>query len=112
MSRDDAYFADILDACRSIQRFTECMSFSDYVEDYEKQLVCERLFEIIGEAAKRISPEVKDSEASLPWKKMIGMRNVVIHQYDQIDLELVWKIIQQDVPDVALKVERLLETRR
>jgi len=112
MSRDDAYLTDVLDACRTLMNSTAGMTLEEYGANYEKQLACERLFEIIGEATKRVSSDLKDSEATLPWKKMIGMRNVVIHQYDQIDVELVWKIIQQDVPAVARQVERLLETRR
>ena len=111
MSRDDAFFEDILDACLSIQSYTAGMSLEEYLASYEKQLVCERLFEIIGEAARRISAERKEIEGTLPWKKMIGMRNVVIHRYDQIDLELVWKVIQRDVPDVVKQVELVLKSR-
>jgi uncharacterized protein with HEPN domain len=108
MFRDDASLLDILNACRAISEFTEGLSFDQYLADYKTQLSVERLFEIIGEAARRVSAEYIEVHDDLPWTKMIGMRNIMAHQYDNIDFEVVWKVIRVDIPDLMRRIEPLV----
>ncbi len=68
----------------------------------------ERNFEVIGEAAKRIPDSVKTHCPELPWKEMTGMRDVIIHEYDEIDIDQVWNTITQDIPHSLEIIEQLL----
>lgn len=58
------------------------------------------------EAAKRISPEGRSFSPALPWEQMIGIRNVLIHNYDNVDLEIVWDTVSKDLPDLITKLEK------
>jgi uncharacterized protein with HEPN domain len=64
--------------------------------------------EILGEAARRVSPATRASLSGLPWAAMIGMRNVMIHQYDGVDLYVVWDTVSGDLPPLVKSLERLL----
>jgi uncharacterized protein with HEPN domain len=68
------------------------------------------LYEIVvmGEAARRLSPEVREVHVEIPWRDIIGMRSVVTHGYDQIDDDELWQVIQRDLPDLIRKIEAIL----
>jgi len=63
---------------------------------------------IIGEAAGRVSPEVARSAPGIPWPKIVGMRNRLIHGYREVDLEIVWKAVTEDLPFLVADLEQLL----
>lgn len=67
-----------------------------------------RRLEIIGEAARRISDETKSAYQNLPWYEMVGMRNVMIHDYDDVDMVIVWETIQNDLPPLISALESIL----
>ena len=70
---------------------------------------CARSFQVIGEAAKKIPDTVKEQHADIPWKAMAGMRDIIVHEYDEIDLEQVWTTITRDIPDTLPKLERIIQ---
>jgi len=82
-------------------------------KDIEKDVVLryavERNFTVIGEAAKRVPESVRKKNPQIPWKEMSGMRDVIIHEYDEIDLNEVWGTIQRDIPPALQSIDRLLE---
>jgi uncharacterized protein with HEPN domain len=67
-----------------------------------------RRIEIIGEAARRVSDETKATYPDIPWKEMAGMRNLMIHDYDNVDLSIVWQTVQKDLPFLIGRFESLL----
>ena len=67
-----------------------------------------RKFEIIGEAARRLSPEARNAFPEIPWKLVTAMRNILIHDYDDVDLDVVWDTIQRDVPPLIVRLEKHL----
>ena len=67
-----------------------------------------RRFEIIGEAAGRVSQRFRDENPNVPWSEMRGMRNRVIHRYDDVDMELVWETVEQDIPRLIVQLEGLV----
>lgn len=91
MSRDSAYLADILHAALAIRRFTQGVSKEQFLANEEKYEAVNRKFEIIGEAARRLSPEARAKFPDIPWKLVTAMRNILIHDYDDVDLNVVWQ---------------------
>ncbi len=99
MEKDSTYRKHILDSIADIKNFLE--GISSYEEFVKNKLVCDaviRKLEIIGEAAKRISPEYKNHAPQIPWKKIAGTRDKLIHDYMSVNLKIVWKILHDDIP--------------
>jgi len=108
MRKDNAYLADILDAAKAVQRFIAGISLEDFKANEEKYEAVNRKFEIIGEAARRLSPEAQKQFPEIPWKLVTAMRNILIHDYDDVDLDIVWETAQRDLPKLILHLEKYL----
>ena len=67
-----------------------------------------RFWEIVGEAASRISDSTQTAHPEIPWQEIVGLRNRVVHVYFEIDLSLVWQIVREDVPALIVQLERLV----
>lgn len=109
MLRDREYFLDIIEAAKRALSYLEGKTKEVFLNDYQCQDATIRCLEIIGEAAKRISDETHDIYSDLPWADMIGMRNVMIHQYDSIDLFVVWETVKTDLPVIVNALSKLLD---
>ena len=68
-----------------------------------------RNLEVIGEATKRLSAELRDKHPSLPWRQIAGLRDVLIHDYGNVDIEEVWAIVKKDLPDLKQQVDEILK---
>src|SRR5438552_227216 len=108
MRKDNAYLEDILEAAKAIRRFTHGVLLDEFKQNEEKYEAVNRKFEIIGEAASRLSPEVKTLFPEVPWKFVTAMRNILIHDYDDVDLNIVWDTAQRDLPPLILRLETYL----
>jgi len=108
MWRDAATLLDILNAGAEIEAILGDIAYEEFVNQREKVLAIERLFTIIGEAANRISPEMKDAHPDIPWGQMIGMRNIMVHRYDKIRQEIVWENCKLILPGVLDKIDDLI----
>nr|VFK68721.1 MAG: Uncharacterized conserved protein, contains HEPN domain [Candidatus Kentron sp. UNK]VFK73702.1 MAG: Uncharacterized conserved protein, contains HEPN domain [Candidatus Kentron sp. UNK] len=108
MPRDMAYLMDILTSIRLIESYTKGVAWEEFSRNTQLQDSVIRRMEIIGEAARRVSPRMREDHPRIPWTEMIGMRNRMIHEYDDIDLPIVWNTIQQDVPALRRLMEPLL----
>ena len=107
-NRDASYLLDILRAAQLIADFIGSMDKDAFDEDLKTQSAVIRQLEIIGEATKRLSDEIRDAHPDIPWRQMAGMRDVLIHAYDHVDIDQVWHVVQKDLPDVVEKAEYLL----
>jgi len=105
MSRDDAYLLDILDAARLAVEYVRGKTREQFLEDVQLQDAVIRRLAIIGEAARRVSEPTRRTHATLPWRDMIGMRNIVIHEYDDVDPEVVWDAVARDLEPVIAALE-------
>ena len=104
--RDIAYIWDILDSAKSILDFIKNKSYTDYLNDKLLRSAVERHLEIIGEAASKISKSFRDDNPDIPWAKIIAQRNVLIHEYGEIQHELIWKVVTFHLPDLISKLEK------
>jgi uncharacterized protein with HEPN domain len=108
MARDDAYLVDILDAARLALAYVSDKTKEEFDNDIQCQDAVMRRLEIIGEAARRASEQTKAASAYLPWSAMINMRNVLIHEYDAIDLPIVRDTVQNDLPALVAALEKIV----
>ncbi|MCU0638233.1 MAG: DUF86 domain-containing protein [Methanothrix sp.] len=106
--RDAAYLWDMLDAAGSILSFMEGKSFEAYLQDRMLQLAVERGLEIIGEAAHNVSPEFRLQHPEIPWKGIIGQRNVLAHEYGAIKHDLIWEVVKVNLPVLVARLEPIV----
>jgi len=110
-TRDPAHLWDMLDAARSIQEFTHDAAFEDYARSKMMRSAVERQLEILGEAARRVSQAFKDEHPEVPWRQVVGLRNVLAHEYGDIRDERVWQIVSGDLPTLINHLKPLVPPR-
>ncbi len=108
MRHDDAYLLDMLLAAREAGTFIVGLTFPEFKRNRMAQLAILKAVELVGEAASQISPEGKEAHPEIPWAKIIGMRNRLVHGYFNIKLERVWETVQQDLPHLVALLEPLV----
>jgi uncharacterized protein with HEPN domain len=110
MRRQRAYsiYTDhIREAAESALQFVAGMTFEAFAADQRTVYAAVRALEIVGEATKRLPEEIRALEPEFPWKKMAGMRDIIVHRYENVDLRVVWDTIHQDLPSLVPRMERL-----
>jgi len=105
---DSVRIRHILDAAREAVAFSQGRSREDLDTDRRLNLSLVRLLEIIGEAARGISSEFREAHPDLPWKSMIGMRDRLIHAYFDVNLDVVWETVTEDLPPLITKLEKIV----
>lgn len=106
--RDKDFLNDIQEAARRIEDYTSAMTYETFLADTKTQDAVIRNLEIIGEATKNLSTELRAKYPDIPWKGMAGVRDRLIHHYFGVNLDIVWHIIMTELPDVALQIEKIL----
>lgn len=107
MNRDKTYINQILVAINKIDNYTQ-NGKSDFFDLEIIQDAVIRNIEIIGEITKRVSEEFKVAHYDIPWRQMAGIRDVLIHDYDSIDLEIVWNVVENELPKIKLKLSDII----
>ena len=111
MNKDPSIFLHhILDSIRSIEEYTNSLSESEFLNAPEKQDSTVRRIEVIGEAVKNLSEDFKNVHTEIVWYKIAGMRDMLIHEYFGVDMELVWSTIQKDIPELKEQIEKIMKT--
>ena len=105
---DEIRLRHILDAAHEAFQFVEGLSREDLNTDRKLNLSLVRLLEIIGEAARGTSTGFQRKHSDLPWKSMAGMRNRLIHGYFDVNLDVVWETVKNDLPPMIDKIEKIL----
>jgi len=106
---DSTSIHDILKAAYLAQSFVKGISKKSFAKDLKTQAALCRQLEIIGEAATRLSLEFRKSNPAVPWRQMIGMRNILIHLYEEVDNEDLWGTVRDDLPRLIATLEPLLK---
>ncbi len=107
MRQDDSYLLDMLVAARKAIRFSQNLTYEQFSHSDLHQNAIFKVLEIIGEAASRISEDTKAANPEMPWTNIVGLRNRIVHAYFEIDLDVVWKIVNDDVPALIHELERI-----
>ncbi len=106
------FIADILECIRKIKIYTSGMSYDDFMKDDKTKDAVLRNLEIIGEAAKQISRNIREKYEEIPWKQIIGLRNRLIHGYFVVDYDIVWDIVKKELPELEIKMEKILQNMK
>lgn len=105
---DRANLWDMLRAARQVSEYVSGRTFADIESNQLLRDGVERQLEIMGEAARRISPELREAHPEVPWTKIIAQRNVIAHEYGDIKLEWIWRVATERVPELIRLLEALL----
>lgn len=108
MWRDDALLLDILDFSRRALEFSKGVDYKLFQEDEKLQSAVLHQLLIVGEAASKTSEECRAKYPDLPWKEMTGLRNILIHEYFRVDLNRIWKILQENLPALVKRLEAIV----
>jgi len=109
MSRRDNHLLvlDMLESAYRIQSYTEKLNYEEFIEDQKTLDAVVRNFEILGEASTRILPDFQVENPQIPWKRLKGYRNRLIHEYFGVDFQIVWEIIQEDLSKLIEELEEI-----
>ena len=109
MPRDyKVYLEDILEATRKARRYAEGMSVKKLAKDSKTLDAVIRNLEIIGEAVKNVPDEIRSKHPDVDWKKIADLRDILIHQYFGIDVEIIWDIVQNKLPGLEKNAKQML----
>ncbi|OGY54755.1 MAG: hypothetical protein A2951_01995 [Candidatus Buchananbacteria bacterium RIFCSPLOWO2_01_FULL_56_15] len=101
------YLDDIKTAIDKIDRYSKGLSFDLFSRDNLVVDAIVRNLGVIGEAAKNIPNDFKEEHQDIPWNKIAGMRNIIVHEYFSVDAEILWKTIKQDIPELKKLIDRV-----
>ncbi len=104
-----AYLRHILDSIMLIENYTRSLSFEEFEKDRKTIDAVIRNFEIIGEASSKLPKEFREKYPEIPWKSIIGLRNVLIHDYFGVDVVAVWENIRQKLPELGQQIKSIIE---
>lgn len=108
MRKSPIIFLDhILDSIKLLEEYILNLEYKDFESDYEKQDAVIRRLEVLGEAIRNLPEEFLDKYPEIPWRDIVDFRNVLIHEYFDVNVERVWRTIVEDIPDFKIKVEKI-----
>ena len=107
---DQSFLLDIIHAAKTLMRYVEEVTYEKYVASELLQDATLRKIEVIGEASRNLSDDLKERHNELPWHQMIGIRNRVIHGYFDVNLETVWGVITKEIPEILPVLESLVKS--
>ncbi|MBI5220316.1 MAG: DUF86 domain-containing protein [Candidatus Liptonbacteria bacterium] len=111
MSKDpNILLQHILESIEVLQEYLAGVAEEEYLANVEKQDSAERRLQIIGEAIVQLPNEFKDRYPDIPWAKVAGLRNRLVHEYFDVDHKLVWNVLERSLPEFKKQIEKLLES--
>ncbi|MEW6554659.1 MAG: DUF86 domain-containing protein [Actinomycetota bacterium] len=103
------YLQDILDSIDEISDFVEGMSLGDFAADKKTINAVLRSIEVMGEASRKIPEGIRAQYPQVPWRKMTGMRDKLIHEYHGVDIDTVWQTLHEDIPPLKDQIQEIMD---
>jgi uncharacterized protein with HEPN domain len=108
MSRNlNLYLQDILECCQNIREYVGSMTFAEFSADTKTIDAVVRNLEIVGESVKQIPPELLEIKPQINWKQIARFRDIIVHRYFKVDMEIVWDILQNRLPELEKAVREI-----
>lgn len=104
------YLEDILESIQRIEEYVSDINESDFYKNYQVQDAVLRRLEIMGEAVKNIPEDVRENYPDIPWRKIAGLRDVLIHAYSGVNVKRVWKIIKDNLPELKNRITAIIQS--
>ena len=108
MKDTEVFLCHIIESINKIQNHTKQMRLADFLKDIKAQDAVIRRLQILGEATKNIPKSFRNEFENIPWRSMMGLRDVLVHDYFGIDLKLVWRIVRRKLPPLKMDIQNLL----
>ncbi len=105
MRSDDAYLLDMLEAARKAREFSAGLTKSQFEQSELRQHAILNVLEVVGEAASRVSEATRNAHPAIPWRKIVGLRNRIVHGYFDIDAGIIWRVVNDDLPGLISQLE-------
>ena len=109
--KPDVYLQDIFESIQQIEEYLDDVNENEFYQNSEKQDAVLRRLEIIGEAVKHISDDIRNEYDEIPWRKIAGMRDIIIHEYFGVTLSMIWVVTQRDLPDLKSKIQDIIDNQ-
>ncbi len=109
MKEINIYLEDINESITKIEKYVKSVKKNDFLNNDELQDAVIRRLAIIGEAARKLPKKFTTTRPEIPWKQIIGMRNILIHVYNEADYESIWNTIKNDIPTLKIQINNLLK---
>jgi uncharacterized protein with HEPN domain len=107
--RSKLYVTDLLESMDNVIEYLDGLTYAEFSNDKMRVDAVLRNIQIMGEAARNISDEIKEMYPEVPWRRIIGLRNIVVHAYFGVDLETIWKIGKENIPDTRPLIWKIME---
>jgi uncharacterized protein with HEPN domain len=107
--RDSVFVIQMIEAAEAALEFCEGQTAESFAGDRLVGFAVVRAVQLIGQAARGVSEELQSAHPEIPWREMIGMRNVVVHDYADVDMVLVWKTVHDDLPTLVARLRAILD---
>ena len=107
--KDQALLLDMYDSAQAILDLIHDVNFNMFSQDRRTRRAVERELEIIGEAAKKVSVIFKEHTDHIPWRRIIGLRNILAHEYGEVQYEIIWKVVIDHIPELVNMLKPFVE---
>ncbi|XFA72832.1 DUF86 domain-containing protein [Thermosynechococcaceae cyanobacterium Okahandja] len=111
MNQDPSYLLDIAKLCQTMLRLTANMTETEFQQDERTQLAILYEITILGEVVKRLSTEFRSQHSTIEWRKIAGMRDRLVHDYDEVKIDLVWEVLKTNIPELLQYITPLLPSQ-
>jgi uncharacterized protein with HEPN domain len=107
---DKLYVFDIKTCCENIENYIANVSEGEFLQNKMLQDALVRNIEIIGEASKNLSIELREQNSQVAWREIMRMRDKIVHHYFRLNLDVIWQTVSQDIPTLKVQIEKILES--